>query len=110
MDTIHADIKGQIIEYDQSLDVTIENNIGFLDASLRSFLEMLSKEGSSTDDINKLMDLVKGYNELWEKIDGELKDNTEISTQDKSLLSIIEAARAGEHGKGFGVVADEVNK
>ena len=55
MDTIHADIKGQIIEYDQSLGVTIESNIGSLDASLRSFLEMLSNEGSSTDDINKLM-------------------------------------------------------
>ncbi|NGX49748.1 MAG: Methyl-accepting chemotaxis protein 3 [Candidatus Anoxychlamydiales bacterium] len=50
---------------------------------------------SSTNDINKIMDLITG-----------ISDQTNLL----ALNASIEAGRAGEHGRGFAVVADEVRK
>jgi len=50
---------------------------------------------TSTDDINKIMDIITGISE---------------QTNLLALNASIEAGRAGEHGRGFAVVADEVRK
>ena len=61
----------------------------------RSLLKSAEVISKNVDEINDIVDLVKGISE---------------QTNLLALNAAIEAARAGEHGRGFAVVAEEVRK
>lgn len=61
--------------------------------------------GKTQDNIEKLNDKSKNIKSILETLDG-IAEQTNLL----SLNASIEAARAGEHGKGFGIVAEEIQK
>ena len=98
MNNIHTDVKSQLINHNESLDVVIDSNMDTLDQSINSYREMVY-DASDKESIDDLLDILKSYNELWKKMDNDLLSNTEISSQDKSLLSIKEKMAMDKLGK-----------
>lgn len=86
---VHADVRGQMLEYNAALDSKIESNLAEVNRSVESYSEITDEEQEKKS-LEELTKITEKYKETWNNIKEKISLNEEVDGQAKAELVLNE--------------------